>query len=125
LGFDAFAALLVYGTPAGNSKFLNNGNISNAIGPVRNPNPDLKWESTATTNIGLDFGLFKDRITGSVDFYVKKTSDLIYEYYQVSTTQFFLPTITANVGKIKNTGVEFSLNAIAVKTDNFKWTTSP
>jgi len=125
LGFDAFSSLLIYGTLSGSNKFLNNGNISNAIGPVRNPNPDLKWESTATTNIGLDFGLFKDRITGSVDFYVKKTSDLIYDRYEVSTTQFFLPTITANVGKIKNTGVEFSLNAVAVKTDNFKWTTSP
>ncbi|RLJ76827.1 SusC/RagA family TonB-linked outer membrane protein [Pedobacter alluvionis] len=125
LGFDAFSSLLIYGTLSGSNKFLNNGNISNAIGPVRNPNPDLKWESTATTNIGLDFGLFKDRITGSVDFYVKKTSDLIYDRYEVSTTQFFLPTITANVGKIKNTGVEFSLNAVAVKTNNFKWTTSP
>ncbi|GGE45301.1 SusC/RagA family TonB-linked outer membrane protein [Pedobacter psychrotolerans] len=125
LGFDAFTALLIYGTPLGNNKFLNNGNISNAIGPVRNPNPDLKWESTATTNIGLDFGLFKDRISGSVDFYIKETSDLIYNEYAVSTTQFFLPTITANAGKMKNTGVEFTLNAVAVKTDNFKWTTSP
>ena len=125
LGFDAFTALLIYGTPSGSNKFLNNGNVSNAIGPVRNPNPDLKWESTATTNIGLDFGLFKDRITGSVDFYVKETSDLIYNDYAVSTTQFFLPTITANAGKIKNTGVELTLNAVAVKTNNFKWTTSP
>jgi len=125
LGFDAFSSLLIYGTLSGSNKFLNNGNISNAIGPVRNENPDLKWESTATTNIGLDFGLFKDRISGSVDFYIKETSDLIYDRYEVSTTQFFLPTITANVGKIKNTGVEFTLNAVAVKTNNFKWTTSP
>lgn len=125
LGFDAFSALLIYGTLSGSNKFLNNGNISNAIGPVRNENPNLKWESTATTNIGLDFGLFKDRIFGSVDFYIKETSDLIYNNYAVSTTQFFLPTITANVGKIKNTGVEFTLNAVAVKTNNFKWTTSP
>ncbi len=125
LGFNAFSALLVYGTPAGNSKFLNNGNISNAIGPVRNPNPDLKWESTATTNIGLDFGLLKNRITGSIDYYIKKTSDLIYDQYQVSTTQYFLPTITANVGKIKNTGVEVSLNALVVKTNDFSWTTAP
>ena len=125
LGFDAFSSLLIYGTLSGSNKFLNNGNISNAIGPVRNENPNLKWESTATTNIGLDFGLFSDRITGSVDFYVKETSDLIYDRYEVSTTQFFLPTITANVGKIKNTGIELSLNAVAVKTDNFKWTTSP
>jgi len=56
-GFNAFSSLLVYGTPAGNSKFLYNGNITNAIGPVRNDNPDLKWESTGTTNIGIDFGI--------------------------------------------------------------------
>ena len=124
LGFDAFSALLVYGTPSGSTKFLNNGAISNAIGPVRNENPDLKWESTSTANIGLDFGLFKDRITGSLDYYVKKTSDLIYDRYEVSTTQYFLPTITANVGKIKNSGMELSLNAIVVKSTNFTWKTS-
>ena len=69
--------------------------------------------------------MINDRITGSVDFYVKKTSDLIYDRYQVSTTQFFLPTITANVGKIKNSGVELSLNATVVKSANFSWRTSP
>jgi TonB-dependent starch-binding outer membrane protein SusC len=125
LGFDAFSSLLIYGTLSGSNKFLNNGNISNAIGPVRNENPNLKWESTATSNIGLDFGLLNNRLTGSVDFYVKQTSDLIYDRYEVSTTQFFLPTITANVGKIKNTGVEFSLNATVVKSDHFKWVSSP
>jgi iron complex outermembrane receptor protein len=56
---------------------------------------------------------------------VKQTSDLIYDRYEVSTTQFFLPTITANVGKIKNTGVEFSLNATVFQTESFRWTTSP
>lgn len=125
LGFDAFSSLLIYGTLSGSNKFLNNGNISNAIGPVRNENPNLKWESTATSNIGLDFGLFNNRLTGSVDYYVKQTSDLIYDRYEVSTTQFFLPTITANVGKIKNIGVEFSLNATVIKSDNFKWVSSP
>lgn len=125
LGFDAFSSLLIYGTLSGSNKFLNNGAISNAIGPVRNENPDLRWESTATTNIGLDFGFIKDRITGSADYYIKKTSDLIYDRYNVSTTQFFLPTITANVGKIKNTGVEFSLNALVVDGTDFTWRTSP
>lgn len=125
LGFNAFSALLVYGTPVTGSKYLNNGVISNAIGAVRNENLDLKWESTATTNIGLDFGLFKNRITGSVDYYVKKTSDLISSDYAVSTTQYFLPTITANVGKMKNTGIELSLNALVVKTADFSWNTSP
>jgi iron complex outermembrane receptor protein len=123
-GFNAFTALLIYGTPAGNAKFLYNGNITNAIGPVRNENPDLKWESTGTTNIGLDFGLFNDRINGSVDYYIKKTSDLIYDQYPVSTTQYFVPVYTANVGSIKNTGIEVVLNAVPVKTGDFTWKTS-
>jgi TonB-linked SusC/RagA family outer membrane protein len=120
---DAFSSILVYGTPPGNSKFLYNGNITNAIGPVRNDNPNLKWESTATTNIGIDFGLFKDRITGSVEYYIKKTSDLITSY-NVSTTQYFVPTINANVGNVKNSGIEVTLNAKAVATKDFRWTTS-
>ncbi|TWR24941.1 SusC/RagA family TonB-linked outer membrane protein [Mucilaginibacter achroorhodeus] len=127
VGFDAFSSILIYGTQTVNgasSKFLSNGNITNAIGPVRNENPDLKWESTATTNIGLDFGLFKNRITGSVDYYIKKTSDLIYDQYPVSLTQYFTNTITANAGKISNKGIEVVLSATAVKTNSFSWRTS-
>lgn len=124
LGFDAFSALLVYGTPQGNNKFLYNGNITNAIGPVRSDNPNLKWESTSTVNIGLDFGLLKDRISGSVDYYIKKTSDLIYDQYPVSTTQYFLPIYTANVGKIKNSGVEFALNTVPFRSKIFTWNSS-
>jgi TonB-linked SusC/RagA family outer membrane protein len=123
LGFDAFTAQLIYGIPPGGGKFLSNGVITNPIGPVRNDNPDLKWENTATTNIGLDFGILNNRITGSVDYYIKKTSDLIYNY-QVSTTQYFVPTLTANVGKIKNSGIEVILNAIPVKSNSFTWRTS-
>ncbi len=123
LGFDAFTAQLIYGIPPGGGKFLNNGVITNPIGPVRNDNPDLKWESTATTNIGLDFGLFGNRLSGSVDYYIKKTSDLIYTY-QVSTTQYFYPLLTANVGKIKNSGIEVVLNATPLKTQSFTWRTS-
>ncbi|WP_158826634.1 SusC/RagA family TonB-linked outer membrane protein [Mucilaginibacter lacusdianchii] len=125
LGFNAFTSLLVYGTPAtGGSKFLYNGNIVNAIGAAQSDNPDLKWESTATTNIGVDFGILQNRITGSVDYYIKKTSDLIYTQYPVSLTQYFTPTITANAGKIKNSGVEVVLSATAVKGRSFTWRTS-
>lgn len=124
VGFNAFSALLIYGTQGSGSKFLYNGNITNSIGPTQNDNPNLKWESTATTNIGLDFGFLKNRISGSVDYYIKKTSDLIYTNYPVSLTQYFVPTITLNAGKIKNSGVEVILNATAVKTANFSWKTS-
>lgn len=123
-GFNAFTSLLVYGTPPGNSKFLYNGNITNAIGPVRNDNPDLKWESTGTANIGLDFGILKNRLSGSVDYYIKKTTDLIYDQYPVSTTQYFVSTYTANVGSVKNTGIEVALSGTPVKTREFTWKSS-
>jgi len=122
-GFNAFSSLLIYGTQS-SSKFLYNGNITNAIGPVRNDNPDLKWESTGTANIGVDFGILKDRIGGSVDYYIKKTTDLIYDQYPVSTTQYFVSTYTANVGSVKNSGIELALFATPVKTHEFTWKTS-
>ncbi|WDF56024.1 SusC/RagA family TonB-linked outer membrane protein [Mucilaginibacter sp. KACC 22063] len=121
-GFSAYSALVVYGTQS-SSKFYYNGNIVNAIGPIQNENPDLKWESTATTNIGLDFGLFQNRLTGSVDYYIKKTSDLIYDT-PVSLTQYVYPSLTVNAGNVKNTGIEVVLNATAVKTKDFSWKTS-
>jgi TonB-linked SusC/RagA family outer membrane protein len=122
LGFDPFTPLLIYGSA--NSKFLYNGNVINAIGPVQNPNPDLRWESTGTLNVGIDFGLFQNRLTGSFDYYDKRTSNLIYSQYPVSLTQYFLPTITANAGNIKNSGVELSLTAVAVRSGSFNWKTS-
>ncbi len=122
-GFNAFSSLLVYGSPAA-PKYLYNGNITNAIAPVRNDNPDLKWESTATTNIGIDFGILKNRISGSVDYYIKKTSDLIYDQYPVSATQYIVPQYIANVGSIKNSGIEVTINATPVKTRDFTWRTS-
>ncbi|WP_310391931.1 SusC/RagA family TonB-linked outer membrane protein [Hymenobacter sp.] len=124
-GFDAFSAILIYGTPPGNTKYLNNGVISNVLNAVRNENPDLKWESTATTNVGLDFGLLNNRISGSVDVYLKKTSDLINDVLPVSSTQFQYTTYTANVGSMTNKGVEVVLNLVPIQTPNFTWRSSP
>lgn len=123
-GFDAFSAILIYGTPPGSSKYLNNGVISNVVNAVRNENPDLKWESTATTNIGLDFGLFKNRLTGSVDYYIKKTSDLIDDVLPVSSTEFQYTTYTANVGRMTNRGIEVALSVVPVQTATFTWRSS-
>ncbi|MDF7815058.1 SusC/RagA family TonB-linked outer membrane protein [Hymenobacter sp. YC55] len=123
-GFDAFSAILIYGTPPGSSKYLNNGVIANVVNAVRNENPDLKWESTATTNVGLDFGLFQNRITGSVDYYVKKTSDLIDDVLPVSSTEFQYTTYTANVGEMTNRGVEVALSVVPVQTTAFTWRSS-
>ena len=123
-GFDAFSSILIYGTPPGSSKYLNNGTISNVVNAVRNENPDLKWESTATINVGLDFGFLQNRITGSVDLYSKKTSDLIDDVLPVSSTEFQYTTYTANVGRLTNRGIEVALNVIPVQTANFTWRSS-
>ena len=123
-GFDAFSSILIYGTPPGSSKYLNNGTISNVVNAVRNENPDLKWESTATINVGLDFGFLQNRITGSVDLYSKKTSDLIDDVLPVSSTEFQYTTYTANVGRMTNRGIEVALNVVPVQTANFTWRSS-
>jgi iron complex outermembrane receptor protein len=120
LGFDAFTAIVRYGS---GGRYYYNGQYLTGLQPVKNPNPDLKWESTAMTNIGFDFTILKNRISGSVDYYIKNTSDLIWNY-PVSTTQYFTDSLTANVGKIKNTGIEVTLNATPVSTHGFTWNTS-
>ena len=123
-GFDAFSSVLIYGTPPGSSKYLNNGTIANVVNAVRNENPDLKWESTSTVNLGVDFGFLKNRLTGSVDYYFKKTNDLIDDVLPVSSTEFQYTTYTANVGSMRNRGLEVVLNVVPVQTAKFSWRSS-
>ncbi|TRX21656.1 SusC/RagA family TonB-linked outer membrane protein [Flavobacterium franklandianum] len=88
-----------------------------AYSPKQNANPDLKWESTAQTNIGVDFSLFK-RLTGSIDVYSKLTSDLLYTY-EVPQPPYLVGTMLANVGELSNKGYEIALNASIVDTKDF------
>ncbi len=120
LGFDAFTSIVRYSS---GGRFYLNGNYPTGLLPVQNENRDLKWESTAMTNIGLDFAVLNNRISGSIDYYIKNTSDLIFNY-PVSPTQYFANVLTANVGKVKNTGFEVTLTATPVSTKGFTWTTS-
>lgn len=76
---------------------------------AQNVNPNLKWESTAQLNIGLDFGIF-NRINGTIEFYHKKTSDLLWTY-PVPQPPYQVGTMLANVGDLVNKGIEVSLNA--------------
>ncbi len=83
-------------------------------------NLNLKWEETASSNIGLDFGFLKNRITGSVDVYLKETKDLL------NNTRVPLgfnqgSELLLNIGTMENRGVEFALKAIPVQTDNMTW----
>lgn len=79
----------------------------------------LTWEKTASTNVGLDFGFFNNRISGSVDYFEKKSIDLIYDKPLPGSTGN--TAIKTNVGSIKNYGWEVNLNTINVRTENFLW----
>ncbi len=79
-----------------------------------------KWEQTATTNIAADFGFLDNRISGSVDFYLKKTSDLLATVAQPAGTNFSA-YITANVGSMENKGVEFTLNTQPIRSKDLTW----
>jgi len=83
-------------------------------------NPNLKWEQTATYNIGLDYGFFNNRITGSIDVYLKKTTDLLSIIDQPAGTNF-TNKILANIGNMENRGVEFTINAQLVRNRNVTW----
>lgn len=84
-------------------------------------NPDLKWETTQTYNAGLDFGLYRNRVEGAIDFYYRKTDDLINAETKVPAGTNFREYVAANIGSLENRGVEFSLNARAIVRDNFGW----
>ena len=121
LGFDAFYARQVYGSTGWFTG--SDGNNYHVLGATRNANPDLKWEKTGMFNVGLDFGFFNNRLTGTIEYYNKKTSDLIYSY-GVSTLIYPYSEMVANVGDISNKGIEITINAVPVQTKDFTWSTS-
>lgn len=79
-----------------------------------------KWEQTATSNIALDYGFLDGRITGSIDFYLKKTSSLLNQVSQPAGSNFSA-YIVANVGNMENRGIEFSLNAEPIRSRDLSW----
>jgi len=82
--------------------------------------PRIKWESTITTNAALDFSLFSDRVSGSVDFYLKKTDNLLNTIPTPAGANFSDQVLT-NVGNIENRGVEININTIPIKTEKYSW----
>ena len=93
---------------------------ANGIRPSQLGNANLSWETAATTNVGLDYGLFSNRITGSIDVYRRVNSDLLLSRPLVSDSGF--GSISENIGKVQNEGIEFGLNTINLDTKSgFKW----
>ena len=117
MGFGAYTAVPTYGSTGD----VKDGYVM--LNATKLANPDLKWESTGMLNIGLDYAFLKGRINGTIEFYNKKTKDLIWDY-PVSSYIYPFNSIAANVGEITNKGVEFTINAVPVQTKNLTWSTT-
>jgi len=119
-GFGAYTAQFLYGSTG---TYYSNGVQAGAYGPIQGANPDLKWEKTATADVGLDFAILSNRISGTLDYYDKNTTGMIFNY-AVSSALVPGGQIWANGGSMSNKGIELSLNATPVDKPNFSWKTS-
>jgi TonB-linked SusC/RagA family outer membrane protein len=99
----------IFGAGSGYTVGLLPGNVM--------PNPFLKWENSATQNVGVDFGLFNDRISGSLELYSTKTTDLlVYKTLQASSGY---SSQLSNLGEVQNQGIEFQLSTLPIKSKDF------
>ena len=99
--------------------YIFGGDKTTVVLPQQYANPDLKWESTSQTDIGLDFGFLDNRIRGSIDWYYKKTKDLLLTVAVPSPS--LITTQLANVGAVRNTGIEIELGFDIMRTKDFSW----
>lgn len=114
-GIGNFAARQLYG---GGANYLD----APGTAPTQLGNPDLKWETTTAISAGIDFGIINNRVTGSIDYYVKNTEDLLLNR-PIPTTSGFT-SVLQNVGEVENVGYEFTINTINVSKPDFTWTTN-
>ncbi len=112
-GISNFGHLGLYGVGSYNSQ--------SGLFPEQIPNPDLGWETTQQIDAGIDFGFFKNRISGEIDYYVKKTSDLLLEVPVPATSGY--SKMMRNVGNVENKGFELIINTNNLSGD-LSWTTS-
>lgn len=105
-----------------NNNYVLNGNLYTGATYTSISNPNLTWEKSSQVDIALDYGFFKNHIAGSIEYYYKRSTDLLWSVilplesgYQSSLT---------NVGILDNSGIELTINTVNVNTYNFQWTTS-
>jgi iron complex outermembrane receptor protein len=100
-----------------------NGRFIPGYIPVSNPDPDLTWEKTAGFDMGIDFSFFRSRVSGSIDYYTRKSRDVLYEYNVPVPPNIYSRT-WINMGKLKSRGFEITLNVDAVRRSNFSYSFS-
>ncbi|WP_232373061.1 SusC/RagA family TonB-linked outer membrane protein [Pinibacter aurantiacus] len=118
-GIDNYPYQLVFGTSDNSSMVKVDGTYINMATPTA-VDPNIRWEQTASYDAGLDYGFLNNRITGSLDFYFKKTKDLLNKIPVPAGSNFGSELLT-NVGNVENKGVELTIGATPVKTKDFSW----
>ena len=118
---SSYLSLFLYGPTANN--FLYNGNYIPSYEPTQNSNPDLKWERKGEFDIGVDFSAFDSRLTGSIDYYSRQTTDLLFNA-TVPVPPFPTSSRWMNIGTLENKGVEFLIGYDVVKNQTFEWNTT-
>lgn len=118
---DPYQSIVRYTYSGGN--YYRDGKWGKGLKAESNANPNLKWEIAKEFNVGLDWSVLNDRLGGSVDFYVKNTSDMLYNYAVPSPPNLYTSTL-ANVGKMRNAGIEIMVRAIPIQTKDFEWNTT-
>ena len=117
--FNAYQSIATY---SGYSAYLIDGQWINGYAPSLNANPDLAWEKSKAFNIGLDFVTLNNRLRGSIEYFDRRSEDLLYNY-TAPQPPFIYNTILVNVGTTKNTGLEVSLEYDVLSKSAMKWTT--
>lgn len=130
--YDYYALLSMLKAKQGS--YISNGSVPSGVYPFENNlnsvgmvpmslmNSDLKWETTEQWNVGLDLGFFDERISFNFDWYWKTTRDLLLDAALPQTTGFF--SAMKNIGKVRNHGIELTLNTVNIDRAGFKWTTN-
>lgn len=119
-GNQDFGSYISLNTMTGFGYYCYNGKYFQVWGPSKNVNPDLKWEKGKNWNIGIDFSLFNNRLSGSLNYFNRRQQDLLGNY-KVSVPPYLFDETFVNVGTMKNTGFEIDLNFNAVSTKNFSY----
>ena len=110
-------------TMTGFGYYFYNGKYFQVWGPSKNVNPNLKWEKGKNWNVGVDFALFNNKVSGSINYFNRRQQDLLGNY-KVSVPPYLFDETFVNVGTMKNTGLEFDIQWNAVKTKDFDYSVS-
>ena len=117
--FNAYQSIATYST---RGAYLIDNQWTNGYAPSLNANPDLAWEKSTAFNVGIDFVALNSRLRGSVEYFDRRSQDLLYNY-TAPQPPFIYNTILVNVGTTKNTGIEVSLDYDVIAKKGLKWTT--